>query len=113
MAESNTSLESQSSTVTFKKGNIIDFKKLAQAVDRAGFKASEIRVWARGIVEEVGGKVSLRVSGSNQTFSLREKEQTTKLKSLSGKEVSVAGKLELDKGPPTLIVESLEPDLPK
>ncbi|MBI4490072.1 MAG: hypothetical protein HY694_13370 [Deltaproteobacteria bacterium] len=94
--------------MTFKKGKIIDFGKLVKAVDGAGFKASEIKIWARGLVEQTNGKFSLKVSGSNQSFTLRENEQTTKLKANLGKEVKVAGKLELDKGPPSLILESFE-----
>ncbi len=104
MADSNTSLETQSSTVTFKKGKVIDFGKLAKAVDSAGFKAAEIKVWAKGIVEEVDGKVSLRVSGSNQTLPL--KGEVAKLK--AGEEVMVVGNVEFDKQPFALIVERVE-----
>lgn len=108
MADSNTSLETQSSTVTFKKGKVIDFQKLAKAVDSAGFKAAEIKVWARGVVEEADGKVSLRVSDSNQMLPLTNNEQAAKLKDFLGREVRVVGKLELDKRPPSLILESVE-----
>ncbi|MBI2986528.1 MAG: hypothetical protein HYY45_07155 [Deltaproteobacteria bacterium] len=108
MADSNTSLETQSSTVTFKKGKVIDFGKLAKAVDSAGFKASEIKIWARGIVEQAGGKLLLKVSGSNQTLPLTEDEQAAKLKGLLGKEIRVVGKLEFDKTLPSFILESFE-----
>lgn len=106
MADSNTSLETQSSTVTFKKGKVIDFGKLGGAVDSAGFKAAEIKIWATGRVEEADGELALKVSGSNQTFPIKGNEQ--KLKGLVGKEVKVVGKLEVDKKPPSLIVESVE-----
>lgn len=104
VANSDTSLETQSSTVTFKKGKAIDFGKLAKAVDSAGFKAAEIKVWAKGIVEEADGKVSLRVSGSNQILPL--KGDAAKLK--AGEEVVVVGNVEFDKKPSTLIVERVE-----
>lgn len=68
MADSNTSLDTQSSTVTFKKGKVIDFEKLAKGVDSAGFKAAEIKIWATGTVEKSDGQVVLKVSGSNQTL---------------------------------------------
>lgn len=106
VADSNTSLETQSSTVTFKKGKVIDFTKLAKAVDSAGFKAGEIKIWAKGTIEEANGKPSFKVSGSNQTFPLKGEE--SKLKELSGKEVTVVGKVEFDKKPPCLVVESVE-----
>jgi hypothetical protein len=45
----NTELSTQSSTLTFKPGKPIDFQALAQAVDKAGFKAGSITIWARGL----------------------------------------------------------------
>lgn len=108
MADSNTSLDTQSSTVTFKKGNVIDFGKLAKAVDSAGFKAGEIKIWARGTVEQVDGKPSLKISGSDQILPLTNNEQAAKLKDFLGKEIKVVGKLEFDKKPPPLIVEGFE-----
>jgi hypothetical protein len=104
VADSNTSLETQSSTVTFKKGKVVDFGKLAKAVDSAGFKAAEIKIWAKGTVEKSDGQVVLKVSGSNQTLPL--KGEVAKLK--AGEEVTVVGNVEFDKKPPTLIVERVE-----
>jgi copper chaperone CopZ len=104
--KSNTSLETQSATVTFKKGKVIDFQKLAKAVDSAGFKAAEIKIRATGAVEESDGQLVFKVSGSNQTFPV--KGDAEKLKGLSGREVKVAGKLEFDKKPPPLLVETIE-----
>lgn len=104
MADSNTSLDTQSSTVTFKKGKVIDFGKLGGAVDHAGFKASEIKIWVRGIVEKSDGQVVLKVSGSNQTLLL--KGELAKLK--AGEEVRVVGNVEFDKTPSTLIVERVD-----
>lgn len=104
MADSNTSLDTQSSTVTFKKGKVIDFGKLGRAVDSAGFKAAEIKIWAKGTVEKSDGQVVLKVSGSNQTLPL--KGEVAKLK--AGEEATVVGNVEFDKKPSTLIVERVE-----
>jgi len=81
---------------------------LAKAVDSAGFKASEIKIWARGVVQQTDGQLSLKVSDSNQTLPLSKNEQTAKLKDLLGKEILAVGKLEFDKTPPSLILESFE-----
>lgn len=104
MADSDTSLDTQSSTVTFKKGKAIDFGKLAKAVDSAGFKAAEIKIWARGTVEKSDGQVFLKVSGSNQTLPL--KGEVAKIK--AGEEVTVVGKVEFDKKPASLVIENVE-----
>lgn len=104
MADSNTSLDTQSSTVTFKKGKVIDFQKLAKAVDSAGFKAAEIKIWARGTVEKSDGQLALKVSGSDQALPLRG--DISKLK--AGEEITVVGNVEFDKKPSTLIVERVE-----
>lgn len=108
MADSNTSLETQSSTVIFKKGQVIDFGKLAKAVDKAGFKAGEIKIWATGSIVQLDGKLTLKVSGTNQTLPLVENEQTAKLKGPSGKEIKVVGKVEFQEKPPRLVIESFE-----
>ena len=104
VADSNTSLDTQSSTLTFKKGKTVDFGKLAKAVDSAGFKASEIKIWARGTVEKSNGQLALKVSGSNQTIPL--KGEAAKLE--PGKELRVVGNVEFDKKPPLLVVEKVE-----
>ncbi len=75
-------------------------------MDSAGFKASEIKIWVKGTVEQADGKPSLKISGSNQTFPLKGEE--SKLKELLGKEVTVVGKVEFDKKPLVLVVESVE-----
>lgn len=108
VADSNTSLETQSSTVIFKKGQVIDFGKLVKAIDRAGFKAGEITIWATGSITQLGGELALKVSGSNQTFPLVENEQTAKLRVAVGKEITVVGKVELQKAPPRLAAESFQ-----
>lgn len=108
MEDSNTSLETQSSTVIFKKGQVIDFGKLAKAVDKAGFKAGEIKIWATGSIVEDDGRLTLKVSGSNQTFPLVENEQTAKLKAAPGKEIRIVGKVEFQEKSPRLVIESLE-----
>lgn len=108
VADSNTSLETQSSTVIFKKGQVIDFGKLAKAVDTAGFKAGEITIWATGSLAQLGGELALKVSGSNQTFPLVEDEHTAKLKGALGKEITMVGKVEFQEAPPRLVVESFQ-----
>lgn len=108
VADSHTSLETHSSTVTFEKGKVIDFAKLAKAVDTAGFTAGEIKIWAGGVVERVDGEVVVRVSGSNQTLVLAENEHTDKLKAALGKEIKVVGNVEFQETPPRLVVESFE-----
>jgi hypothetical protein len=108
VADSNTSLETQSSTVTFKKGQAIDFGKLAKAVDTAGFKAAEIKIWATGSIVEHDGRLALKVSGSDQTFPLVENEQAAKLKAALVKEIKVVGRVEFQETPPRLLVESVE-----
>ena len=108
VADSNTSLETQSSTVIFKKGQVVDFSKLAKAVDKAGFKAGEIKIWATGSIVQLDGKLTLKVSGSNQTFPMVENEQTAKLKAALGKEIRVVGKVEFQESPPKLVIESFE-----
>lgn len=104
VADSDTSLDTQSSTVTFKRGKAIDFGKLAKAVDSAGFKASEIKIWARGTVERSDGQLALKVSGSNQVLPLKGEAANFK----PGEEVRVVGNVEFDKKPSTLIVERVE-----
>lgn len=104
MADSDTSLKTQSSTVTFKKGKKIDFKKLAGAVDSAGFKAGEIKIWARGTVEKSGGQLAFKVSGSDQTFPLKGEVANIK----PGEEATVVGNVEFDKAPSALVVERVE-----
>lgn len=108
VADSNTSLENQSSTVTFKKGQAIDFSKLAKAVDKAGFKAGEIKIWATGSIVQVDGNLAVKVGGTNQTFPLVENEQSAKLKAAPGKEIRIVGKVEFQEKPPRLVIESFE-----
>ena len=108
VADSHTSLETHSSTVTFQKGKAIDFAKVAKAVDAAGFTAGEMKIWAGGFVELVDGRVVFRVSGSNQTLPLAENEHTGKLKAALGKEIKVVGNVEFQETPPRLFVESYQ-----
>jgi len=101
-------LDTQSSTVTFKKGKVIDFAKLAKAVDKAGFTAGEITIWATGSVETSDGQVVFKVSDSHQTFPLVENEQAVKLKAARGKEVKIVGKVMFQERPPRLVVERFQ-----
>ena len=103
---SKTDLETQSSTLTFKPGRLIDFGKLAKAVDTAGFTAREIKVWVTGRVEVVGGQTLFKVSGSDLTFPLVNNELAPTLKAAQGKEVKVIGNIEFTEAPAKLVLES-------
>ena len=105
MDSSKTDRETQSSTLTFKPGRLIDFGKLAKAVDTAGFTASEIKVWVTGQVEVLATQTLLKVSGSDQTFPLVNNELAATLKAAQGKEVKVIGKLEFKETPAKLVLE--------
>lgn len=99
-------LETQTATVTFKPGKPVDFAALAQAVDKAGFKAGSITVWARG-TPSLGpdGKLTFTLSGTNQIVPVADSPQAAKLKSETGKEVRVVAKVRFDQTPPTLVLE--------
>ncbi|MBI2154200.1 MAG: hypothetical protein HYV92_12320 [Candidatus Rokubacteria bacterium] len=102
-----TELKTQSSTLTFKPGRPIDFKALADAVDKAGFKAGAITIWAKGTVTFTpDGAATFTVSGSNQTFPVADSPQLAVLKSETGKEVSIVAKVQFAETPPRLVVES-------
>ncbi len=108
METSITDLGTQSSTLTFKPGKVIDFAKLAKTVDTAGFTAGEITVWVTGRVEVADGQTLLKVTGGDQTFTLTNNELVAKLKAAQEKEVKVIGKVEFKETPTRLVVESFE-----
>lgn len=100
-----TELSTQSSTLTFKPGKPIDFHALADAVDKAGFKAGSITIWASGILREApDGHFSFTVSGTNQTLAVAESPQLAKLKSEVGREISLVGTVQFAETPPRLII---------
>lgn len=106
--ESKTDLNTQSSTLTFKPGEAIDFGKLAKAVDTSGFTAGEIKVWATGRVETADGQILFKVSGSDQIFLLVNNEAVVKLKAAQGRRVKVIGRVQFKETPVTLVIEGVE-----
>lgn len=101
-----TELKTQSSTVTFKPGQPIDFRALADAVDRAGFKAGTITIWAKGTLNVLpDGRASFTVSGTNQTFPLADSPQLAGLRSEAGKEISLVAAVQFQETPPRLVLD--------
>lgn len=100
-------LKTQTATVTFKPGKPIDFKALADAVDRAGFKAGKITLWATGTLQ-VGsdGRVTFTVSGSNQTLPVADSPEIAQLKTEAGKEFPVVAEVQFQETPPRLVIAS-------
>lgn len=102
-----TELKTQSSTLTFKSGKPIDFKALADAVDKAGFKAGAITIWAKGTLALTpNGAATFTVSGSGQTFPVADSPQLAALKSEAGKEISIVAKVQFLESPPRLVLEA-------
>ncbi len=101
-----TELSTQSSTLTFKPGRPIDFPALAAAVDKAGFKAEAMTIWAKGILS-VGsdGRATFTVSGSNQTFPVADGPELVRLKTEAGKEISLVAHVRFTEAPPRLVIE--------
>ena len=99
-------LKTQTATVTFKPGKPVDFPAVAQAVDKAGFKAGSITIWAKG-TPDVGpdGKLTFTVSGTNQGFPVADSPAAAKLKSDVGKQVALVAQVRFDQTPPTLVLE--------
>ena len=105
MKESKTSLETQRSTLLFKPGKSVDFTEIDKAVDKAGFKAGEITVWAKGAPKvEPDGRLIFVVSGTNQVFAVADSPQAAPLKGEAGKEVSLVARVDRQQRPPQLIV---------
>jgi copper chaperone CopZ len=98
-------LNTQTATVTFKPGKPVDFPALAQAVDKAGFKAGSITIWAKG-TSSVGpdGKLMFTLSGTNQMFPVADGPEAATLKSAAGKEVPLVANVRFDQTPPTLVL---------
>ncbi len=99
-------LNTQTATVTFKPGKPVDFAALAQAVDKAGFKAGGITIWAKGTLNAgPDGRLTFTPSGTNQAFPLADGPQAAKLKGEVGKEIPLVAKVEFGKSPPQLVIE--------
>lgn len=105
---SKTDLHTQSSTLTFKPGEAIDFGRLAEAVDTTGFTVGDMKVWATGRVEEAGGQLCFRISGSEQALLLVDNDSAAKLKDTQGKEIKVTGKVDFKNTPAKLEIESFQ-----
>ncbi len=98
-----TELKTQNSTLTFKPGKPIDFRALADAVDKAGFKAGAITIWAKGILTVTpDGSVTFTVSGSNQTFPVADSPELSAVKGQASREISIVAKVLFAETPPRL-----------
>jgi len=110
--QSKTSLETQSATLHFKPGKPIDFTQIDKAVDRAGFTAGEITIWAKGTPKvEADGRLVFVVSGTNQALPVADGEEAARLKAQAGKEISIVAKVDRKQQPPRLL--SIGPADPK
>jgi hypothetical protein len=101
-----TELKTQSSTVTFKPGKPIDFRALADAVDKAGFKAGAITIRAKGRLNVSDGQATFTVSDTNQSFAVGDSPQLAALKREAGKEISIVAKVQFTETPPRLLIAS-------
>lgn len=98
-------LKTQTATVTFKPGKPVDFAVLAQAVDKAGFKAGSITIWGKGKVSEQGGQLVFTPTGLSQAWPLADGPQAAKLKSEVGNEIPLVAQVQFQEKPPRLVVE--------
>ncbi len=99
-------LKTQTATVTFKPGKPVDFAALARAVDKAGFKAGAITIWAKGELSEQGGQLVFTPTGTNQALPVAEGAEAAKLKSEIGKEIPLVAQVRFLETRPRLVVES-------
>lgn len=112
MQESKASLETQSATLRFKPGKSIDFMQIDKAVDRAGFTAGEITIWATGTPKvEPDGRLVFVISGTNQTLPVADGEEAARLKAQAGKEISIVARVDRKQQPPRLLL--IGPEEPK
>lgn len=113
MQQSKTSLETQSATLRFKPGMPIDFTQIDKAVDRAGFTAGEITIWATGTPKvEPDGRLVFVISGTKQTLPVAEGEEAARLKAQAGKEISIVAKVDRKQQPPRLLLIGSEEPKP-
>ncbi len=113
MQQSKTSLDTQTSTLLFKPGKPIDFTQIDKAVDKAGFTAGEVTIWAKGTPKlEPDGRLVLVVSGTNQTLPVADSEEAAKLKAEAGKEISLVAKVDRKQQPPRLVLGASEEQKP-
>ena len=82
-------------TVVFAPGNHVRYEQLLAAIDKNGFVVKGAKMVADGTIENNGGTVSLRVSGSNDLFRLTGEN----LVAVNGNRVQVEGDIpEIGKG---------------
>ena len=105
------SLNQGLATVTLKPGNTVTMEQLQRAITKNGFTTKQSNIVVTGTLLSDNGKVTLRVSGSNELFGLVPQSQQIKdFSHLSGKAVTVEGVIpETKKGtrPDTIAVHSI------
>jgi copper chaperone CopZ len=88
------SLNKGLAVVTLKPGNTVTMEQLQHAITKNGFTTKQSTVLVTGTLVDEDGRFALRVSGSNERFNLmpeKQHSQTSDLKRLSGKAVTVEG----------------------
>jgi copper chaperone CopZ len=89
------SLSNGLAMVVFAPGNHVRYEQLLAAIDKNGFVVKGAKMVADGTIENNGGTVSLRVSGSNDLFRLTGEN----LVAVNGNRVQVEGDIpEIGKG---------------
>jgi copper chaperone CopZ len=105
------SLNQGLATVTLKPGNTVTMEQLQRAITKNGFTTKQSNIVVTGTLLSDNGKVTLRVSGSNETFALvPQNQQAQDFSHLNGKTVTVEGVIpEGKKGtrPDTIAVHSI------
>lgn len=100
-----TELDTQSSTLTFKPGRPIDFAALAKAVDKAGFKAGSITIWAKGALSQApDGRLMFTMSDSHQSFPVADSPEAARLKTMGGMETPIVARVQFEETPPRLVL---------
>ncbi len=98
-------LKTQTATITFKPGKPVDFGALAQAIDKAGFKAGAITISAKGKLSEQAGQLVFTPTGINQALPVADGTEAAKLRSQIGKEIPLMAQVRFQETPPRLVVE--------
>jgi copper chaperone CopZ len=105
------SLNQGLATVTLKPGNTVTMEQLQRAITKNGFTTKQSNVVVTGTLLSDNAKLTLRVSGSNETFALvPQNQQARDFSHLNGKTVTVEGVIpEGKKGtrPDTIAVHSI------
>jgi len=87
------SLNKGLATVTLKPGNSVTMQQLQQAIIKNGFTTKQSTVTASGTLLNEGGTLKLKVSGSNEVYTLTPEPQARPIdaRQISGKAVTVDG----------------------